>query len=66
MMKVGNVMRELDQAVIEKRTYTGDFHCHQHAYGQFLLPLQGSMDIQTRRQQMQLTTDYFLFIPPDM
>lgn len=58
-------MIERTQVVCEKRTYAEERLTHDHHYGQLLLPLQGSMQIQTSRQSLQLMTDQIFFLPPN-
>lgn len=47
----------------EKRSYSREFHSHQHEFGQFLFPLQGSLDIQTKWQEIKLDPEYCFFLP---
>ncbi|MDF2038307.1 AraC family transcriptional regulator [Cytobacillus oceanisediminis] len=47
----------------EKRSYSREFHSHQHEFGQFLFPLQGSLDIQTKWQEIKLDPDYCFYLP---
>ncbi|WP_256369347.1 AraC family transcriptional regulator [Jeotgalibacillus sp. R-1-5s-1] len=54
----------LNEVVCEKRSYTKEYMSHQHAYGQFLFPLQGSLDIETDHQHVHLTPDYCFYLPP--
>lgn len=58
-------MQSLNQVICEKRTYSREFKSHQHDFGQFLFPLQGSLDIQTKWQAVNLTSDYCFFLPPN-
>lgn len=57
-------MQELSRLICEKRTYSRDFATHIHHYGQLLFPLEGSMQIETHRQALQLKSEHCLFIPP--
>lgn len=57
-------MRNANQVTCEKRTYSKEFNSHQHKFGQFLFPLQGSLDIQTNLQEINLRPDYCLYLPP--
>lgn len=50
--------------VCEKRTYSKEFQSHTHEYGQFLFPLEGSLDIQTEQQRLHLNADYCFYLPP--
>ncbi|MFJ5624283.1 helix-turn-helix domain-containing protein [Peribacillus loiseleuriae] len=52
------------QVICEKRTYSKEFDAHQHDFGQFLFPLQGSLDIQTKWQKINLKSDYCFYLPP--
>ncbi|MFD1413001.1 helix-turn-helix transcriptional regulator [Oceanobacillus jeddahense] len=58
-------MERINQIICEKRTYSKEFHSHQHAFGQFLFPLQGSLDIQTSQQELHLEPDYVFYLPPN-
>ncbi|WP_080875910.1 helix-turn-helix transcriptional regulator [Oceanobacillus timonensis] len=58
-------METNNQIVCEKRTYSKEFHSHAHAFGQFLFPLQGSLDIQTNQQELQLGPDDGFYLPPN-
>ncbi|MGG4489375.1 AraC family transcriptional regulator [Metabacillus idriensis] len=53
------------QVICEKRTYSREFHSHQHDFGQFLFPLQGSLEIHTDLQKLNLREDSCFYIPPD-
>ncbi|MFL8938061.1 AraC family transcriptional regulator [Rossellomorea oryzaecorticis] len=57
-------MELVDQLLCEKRTYNKKFHSHKHGFGQFLFPLVGSLDIQTKRQELKLTPDHCFYLPP--
>ncbi|MBD8069698.1 AraC family transcriptional regulator [Bacillus sp. PS06] len=57
-------MDSLKQVACEKRSYSREFTTHQHEFGQFLFPLQGSLDIQTNWQELNLTPDYCFYLPP--
>ncbi|KON89982.1 AraC family transcriptional regulator [Sporosarcina globispora] len=54
----------MESITCEKRSYSREFHSHQHEFGQFLFPLQGSLDIQTKWQEIRLDTDYCFYLPP--
>ncbi|MFE4521923.1 AraC family transcriptional regulator [Cytobacillus firmus] len=47
----------------EKRSYSREFHSHQHEFGQFLFPLQGSLDIQTKWQEIKLDPEHCFYLP---
>ncbi|MBG9546800.1 AraC family transcriptional regulator [Cytobacillus firmus] len=53
----------MESITCEKRTYSREFHSHQHEFGQFLFPLQGSLDIQTKWQEIKLDPDYCFYLP---
>ncbi|KMY51454.1 helix-turn-helix domain-containing protein [Peribacillus loiseleuriae] len=53
------------QVICEKRTYSKEFDSHQHNFGQFLFPLQGSLDLQTKWQKINLNSDYCFYLPPE-
>ncbi|MFJ7974311.1 AraC family transcriptional regulator [Peribacillus sp. JNUCC 23] len=53
------------QVICEKRTYSREFDSHQHDFGQFLFPLQGSLDLQTKWQNINLNSDYCFYLPPE-
>lgn len=57
-------MESNNQPTCEKRSYSREFKSHQHAFGQFLFPLQGSLDIQTNWQDINLNADYCFYLPP--
>ncbi|WP_410514326.1 AraC family transcriptional regulator [Paenibacillus sp. BR2-3] len=57
-------MNDLKQTVCEKRTYSTVVETHSHSYGQLLFPLQGSMNLQTPSQNLQLQTGRCLYLPP--
>ncbi|WP_139125078.1 helix-turn-helix transcriptional regulator [Bacillus solimangrovi] len=58
-------MSKGEKVVCEKRTYSHEFDSHQHVYGQLLFPLQGSLEIQTLRRDLQLNPDYCFYLPPE-
>jgi len=55
-----------NQVICEKRSYSREFKSHQHEFGQFLFPLQGSLDIETKWQKVNLNTDYCFYLPPKL
>lgn len=59
-------MYSLDHVLCEKRTYTREFATHQHEFGQFLFPLQGSLDIKTKGQEIHLNADHCFYLPPQL
>ncbi|MBN8202180.1 helix-turn-helix domain-containing protein [Bacillus sp. NTK034] len=54
----------MESITCEKRSYSREFHSHQHEFGQFLFPLQGSLDIETKWQEIKLDPDYCFYLPP--
>ena len=57
-------MEHIHQIVCEKRSYSKEFISHEHEFGQFLFPLRGSLDIQTKRQELHLTPNDCFYLPP--
>lgn len=57
-------MENSNQVICEKRSYSREFITHQHEFGQILFPLQGSLDIQTNWQEINLTSNYCFYLPP--
>jgi YesN/AraC family two-component response regulator len=57
-------MESVSQITCEKRSYSREFKSHQHEFGQFLFPLQGSLDIETKWQEINLNSDYCFYLPP--
>ncbi|WP_404456417.1 helix-turn-helix domain-containing protein [Oceanobacillus kapialis] len=57
-------MESDNQIVCEKRSYSKKLDSHAHAFGQFLFPLQGTLDIATDRQEILLGTDHCFYVPP--
>ncbi|MEG9295229.1 AraC family transcriptional regulator [Mangrovibacillus sp. Mu-81] len=57
-------MERANQVTCEKRSYSKEFRSHQHEYGQFLFPLQGSLDIQTEWQELHLDPGHCFYLPP--
>ncbi|WP_264740105.1 AraC family transcriptional regulator [Cytobacillus firmus] len=53
----------MESITCEKRSYSSEFHSHQHEFGQFLFPLQGSLDIQTKWQEVKLDPEYCFYLP---
>lgn len=58
------MVEHINQVTCEKRSYSKEFHSHQHEFGQFLFPLQGSLDIQTEGQELKLNPDHCFYLPP--
>ncbi|PWW32496.1 AraC family transcriptional regulator [Cytobacillus oceanisediminis] len=59
-------MESVNQVTCEKRSYSREFKSHQHEFGQFLFPLQGSLDIQTKWQAIKLNSDHCFYLPPKL
>lgn len=59
-------MKTVNHVTCEKRSYTREFTSHHHEFGQFLFPLKGSLDIQTKWQEINLNSDYCFYIPPKL
>jgi len=59
-------METINHITCEKRSYFREFISHQHEFGQFLFPLKGSLDIQTKEHEFNLTSDYCFYIPPKL
>ena len=62
----GSGLENINQVTCEKRSYSREFKSHQHNFGQFLFPLQGSLDIQTKWQELNLNSDYCFYLPPNL
>jgi AraC-like DNA-binding protein len=57
-------MSELTSIVVQCRTYS-EFACtHLHTYGQLILPLEGTLLIETPACQFELDTAHLFFLPP--
>ncbi|HHW38712.1 MAG TPA: cupin domain-containing protein [Bacillales bacterium] len=59
-------MESDNQITCEKRSYSREYKSHQHEFGQFLFPLQGSLEIQTKGQEINLNSDYCFYLPPNL
>lgn len=59
-------MNSLEHILCEKRSYSREFASHHHEFGQFLFPLQGSLDIKTKGQEIHLIEDHCFYLPPQM
>lgn len=57
-------METVNQVICEKRSYSREFKSHHHGFGQFLFPLQGSLEIQTTGQEVILNSDHCFYLPP--
>lgn len=54
----------IKKALCEKRIYSPQYDSHEHSYGQFLFPLQGTIDLQTHEQNFDLDCNHGLYLPP--
>ncbi len=63
-MKGGRVVKRSRQVNCDKRSYSNEIQSHQHDFGQFLFPLQGSLEINTNQQEVKLTTEHCFYLPP--
>ena len=50
--------------ICEKRHYNETVTSHYHEHGQFLFPLQGSMELKTGSQTINLTPDHCFYLAP--
>lgn len=54
----------MNSIIYEKRTYSNVKNTHSHDYFQLLLPLQGSMHIETEKMKTILKPDHLFFLTP--
>lgn len=52
-----------NQMICELRTYSNQPNTHKHGYSQLILPLNGSLAIETKAHQVTLDEDYLFFLP---
>lgn len=50
--------------VAERRTYSSFAHTHDHEFAQLILPLQGSLFVQTDSHQFELNENRLFLLPP--
>lgn len=50
--------------VAERRTYSNLADTHEHEYAQLILPLQGSLFVQTDLHQIELNEQWLFLVPP--
>lgn len=62
----GSKLNSLNHVTCEKRSYNREFISHHHEYGQFLFPLKGSLDIETKWQEFNLNSEHCFYIPPKL
>lgn len=65
-MKGGMKMKRSSQVICDKRSYSSEIQSHQHDFGQILFPLQGSLEINTKQQEIKLTTEHCFYLPPTL
>ncbi|NJP39219.1 AraC family transcriptional regulator [Alkalicoccus luteus] len=53
-----------ERIVCEKRTYSSWVQTHEHAYGQLLFPLEGSLHIDINNQESIVREESYFYIPP--
>ncbi len=56
-------MDNLQTIVCDRRTYTTEGCTHDHAYSQLILPLTGTLSIQTQTHQFELNDSSIFFLP---
>lgn len=57
-------MRTLQTICGERRTYSNISHSHRHSFAQLILPLQGTLIIETPKQKAEVDDSLVFFIPP--
>ncbi|ABO50036.1 transcriptional regulator, AraC family [Desulforamulus reducens MI-1] len=57
-------MDELRNILCERRIYTNSCLSHAHSFGQLLLPLQGTLFIETNLHRVRLDNKHLFFLPP--
>ena len=55
----------MNSITCERRIYNYKFNTHAHAYGQLILPLHGSLYIETTHKKIILENERLFFLPPD-
>ncbi|WP_243292060.1 AraC family transcriptional regulator [Bacillus sp. FJAT-47783] len=55
----------MEKVVCEKRSYSKKITTHDHEYGQFLFPLQGSLELNTDKRMVNLSEGHCLYLPPN-
>ena len=56
----------MSNIICEKRVYEDRFSTHSHLYGQLILPIKGSLYIETDSKKLKLDKKKIFFLPPDM
>lgn len=49
----------------ERRTYANKFSTHSHSFAQLILPLQGKLNIKTKKFDIELDEQHLFFLPPN-
>lgn len=58
-------MSTIDRVIGECRSYSDRAYTHDHPYAQLILPLQGSLLIQTSAHDCELNEAHLFFLPPN-
>jgi AraC-like DNA-binding protein len=58
------VVIKMNYILSERRVYKDIIITHAHDYGQFILPISGSMDIKTEHKNLGLDDQHLFFLPP--
>lgn len=51
--------------ICERRIYEDKLNIHSHLYGQLILPIKGSLFIETNYKKIEIDNSKLFFIPPD-
>lgn len=51
--------------ICERRIYEDKLNIHSHLYGQLILPIKGSLFIETNYKKIEIDNNKLFFIPPD-
>ncbi len=54
----------MSQIICEKRIYTTSMEEHAHGYSQLILPLEGTLEIQTKDRSLELDTEGVFLLAP--
>ncbi len=57
-------MNNQEGILCERRTYSNDSSTHHHDFAQLILPLEGTLTIETNYHNLKLDADHLFFIPP--
>jgi YesN/AraC family two-component response regulator len=55
----------LKNIICERRIYEDKLNIHSHLYGQLILPIKGSLFIETNYKKIEIDNNKLFFIPPD-